>query len=239
MIVSFCNQYCPNLWIDGKFYIENEALTGLAEDNENVYAVSQLMSCSRNKLYKLNKKTETIEYQEIDIDDPHSMVKKDKLYIVSSGEGAIYADGELFWKSKADKYEHINSLFYNKDFYIASLYGGYIKNITTGKIVRKGIKHPHSIFIDNDIYYLESGTGTLWRNKEKLYQTDLGYIRGLKIENGKVYIGVSRWREVSKSGRTRQEVKRFGDLCGILVIVNKKLVDKIEFKHHNEIYDII
>lgn len=220
-------------------YLCEGSITGLTQDNDNFYAITQI----KPQLLTISKKTFEVKAENIQVSDPHSLLKtKDGLFMVSTGENSVYKyPDKLFWKSPRSDYQHINSLAYNGNYYVASLYGGYIKNITTGKIVYKKLKHPHSLcIVDNDIYVLESGTGTLYKNRKKVFQDRRGYVRGLAIKGDKAYIGFSRWRDISRSGRTRKEVSALGNWCGIIEydLKEKHVTNEYEFTNHSEIYAI-
>ena len=63
-----------------------------------------------------------------------------------------------------------------------------------GEVIYNPIEHPHSVMnVKDDLYYLESRLGNLYKNDEVLFQLE-GYTRGLVVEDDSFLVGISASR---------------------------------------------
>jgi len=255
--------------------------TGLTQDEEYFYALSQTSS---TKIYIIEKGSEKIilEQELFKTHDPHSIaVDKEDMYIVSTGNDSVLkykfdkkkpsvTFQEIFWKPEDSSGEkdtyHINSIFIFDNQVYVSAFGsmksekwnsadeGYIMNITKNKKEIDHIYHPHSVFIESNIflrknvYYCESSTRSVKKNNKTIVQLKKGYTRGLCVRNNYLFIGTSSGRKKSKSTNLVNNASDTGFLeedCRLL-IYKRNFFNNFVFQksfdflpNHKEIYAII
>lgn len=291
VLISFCNQsgnFGNNLLLidleTGKkrYLLKNVGgFTGLAQDDEYFYALSQT---SPVRIYIIKKGLEktVLEQELFKTHDPHSIaVDKEDAYIVSTGNDSVLKYKfdkrkpsldfqKILWKPEDSSGEkdtyHINSIFVFDSQVYVSAFGskklekwssaneGYIMNITENRKEFDFIYHPHSIFIEGNIfskknvYYCESSTKSVKKNNKKIIQFEKGYTRGLCVKNNYLFVGTSSCRKSSKSTGLINNLEDPGFLeedCRLLVykenffnnFVFQKSFDFLP--NHKEIYAII
>lgn len=181
------------------------------------------------------------------------------VYFVVTGRNAIARKSyENLWKTnvglefvikrKPSDETHLNSIEFLGEEMIYSHFGGNWRNQDKGQVVKnntpihEGIGQPHSLKIkDNSIFYLESKTGSLFKNGKYLFAMP-GYTRGLDfLQNGSFLIGASKSRNVN-----------FGEWGGhnsftqikqstiYNTLADGVILDMVEFdEEYSEIYDIL
>ncbi|HVB66177.1 MAG TPA: DUF4915 domain-containing protein, partial [Candidatus Acidoferrales bacterium] len=126
-----------------------------------------------------------------------------------------------FWKYNSDMYDtvHINSIVCVGDKIFVSLFGqkpeqgwlnakaGKIYEITENKEICNNLHHPHSLVtIDDYLYFLESGSGSIHRLSRKgddeVVLKLKGYLRGITSDENYLYVGASARRRKSRSQGT-------------------------------------
>lgn len=158
--------------------------------------------------------------------DPHSLcIDDNRITIASTGIDELIQyqfapDGlynpQVIWRASntsADTH-HLNSVIVVKNQILCSCFGprqgekwttaseGYILNVSTNRVLKKGIYHPHSLIEHRgQVYYCESVHSALSSLDEKIASFD-GYTRGLAFLNqDKAVIGASLGRRTSRSER--------------------------------------
>lgn len=269
-------------WID--VGVNNLGLTGIALDANYIFAVCQSNIPTLSIISRKNHKPVAV-IQLNELGDPHSITidAKGYVYIVSTAHDSVsryffdkqknklkYVD--CMWNPKnslqnSDTH-HINSIFVcNRNIFISafgpregerwsSANDGYIYNITKGLKEIKKIYHPHSIFVErnifskrNDFYYCESSSRSVKKNNKIIVKLDKGYTRGLCLWKNHLFLGTSSGRKRSKSTGLVNNPADSGDLeedCRVLIYKKKwfsssyNFVNEYQFNpERNEIYDII
>lgn len=180
--------------------------------------------------------------------DAHSLIAwQDELLIVSSGTNQVFAvewpdDGVprvrcFFEREPGADTLHMNALqVFNGSVYL-SMFGckpgaswrdacdGQVLDLGAGgAIVRRGLRHPHSLFVDRGtLLCLSSRDGSLIhiagapRGADKPLD---GYVRGALAAGGRLYVGCSMARTHSKSRGVREAHASAspGSGCGLHVI---------------------
>lgn len=248
--------------------VNDNGVSGLASDKENIYIVTQ--SSETSSLIKINKSNLVVAkiVKSKNIKDPHSILRyKSKLYVVSTGTNTIEEfDRDLnylktFWQhpntSKQADVVHVNSVFVYKGDICISCFGrkrdelwssadsGYVMNTKNNNKIITNINHPHSAkSSENTIYYCESSLGKVFKNKREVYSSSRSYLRGLAIRGSEIVIGVSGSRKISKSTQkllNANESGRFISKTGIIIFNRKDKKQKyfdLTFVE-KEIYDLL
>jgi hypothetical protein len=260
------------IWIP--VFIPNNGITGLCQNENYIFVAYQYIP--NDGIIVFRKKNfeiiSTIEFETIDI---HSIFfDKGIIYANKTNSDSIVKfvwdetkkqlyGPDVFWKNRdalkiKDDSLHINSIIkYQENMYISS-FGtkvngsfekskfGFIKNITTGKIIYSKLDHPHSLGVFNDeIVFCESMTRRVYKNKKIIFENNKGYLRGLDINKNILIVGVSKGRKISKSTgnkRTFTEIELNIDTCRLVVYDVKKEIILKEVKFwpgRTEIYDCI
>jgi hypothetical protein len=111
---------------------------------------------------------------------------------------------------------HVNSIArLGSDIYVSLLgekpadgwahaVNGMILNISRSEVICRGLIHPHSLLnIQDSLYWLESGTGTLLSFSPaqglRVVARLKNYVRGLTYDDAYIYVGASGSRPVSRS----------------------------------------
>lgn len=240
LLISFCNQHNretqknlvvldtetkDTLKIEG--YPNNNGVTGLTQDNENIYAIYQ---ADTSGIVIIDKKTLKIKRSQKlpELKDPHSLIIKNSvLYIVSTGTDSInkytvnhptqtISFERIIWKpgdSKGDSdTHHLNSIYlYDGRIYVSgfgpkngerwsSAENGYIIDVLSNEKIFEGIYHPHSIIVyKNKIFFTESSKRAVRKGKRTIIKLEEGYTRGLCIKGNTIIVGTSSGRKRSKS----------------------------------------
>jgi GT2 family glycosyltransferase len=184
--------------------------------------------------------------------DVHSIcVAEDRLYVVSTGTDEVISlrvrDGgvlseEVFWRpepgaSRADLH-HLNGIcVWDGEWFVCgfgkrpdrrwnSARDGFIINITRNEKVVGGIEQPHSLCVlDGGLAYCESQKMTVCLDGTRTQRVP-GYSRGLCRVGGKLFVGTSVGRQVSKSTGTLQnpaEGVEPGGRCAVVRIAAETL----------------
>ena len=237
VLISFCNQpessknnlLLLNIDSGKKEYLleTSDSFTGLAQDDDFFYALSQNLEVGLVVIDQITKKV-VLSHRLKNLTDPHSIIiNKDYIYAVSTGNDQILKYKfdkknlsvkfmEMVWRPKGSRGDkdthHVNSIFlYNNDIYISafgskktdrwsSATNGYIYNITKNKKELGKIYHPHSVFIKNgDMYFCESSSRSVKKNYSELIKLNIGYTRGLYLKDSYLLLGTSSGRKRSKS----------------------------------------
>ncbi len=147
------------------------------------------------------------------------------MYVASTGtdevlqlemRGPEVISETVLWRPEPDgpraDVHHINALCEWRGDLLISAFGkratkhwssavnGFIFNVTRREKVLGNIDNPHSLAVAGDtLFYCESRTRTVRACGNGLVQTLPGYTRGLSVAGGKLYVGTSIPRRVSKS----------------------------------------
>jgi hypothetical protein len=205
---------------------------------------------------------------------PHSVcARDDDLYIVVTGRDSVYRatpsggkwEVEHHWtfpgSSGEDDQNHINSVAVIDGRLCVSGFGaktfdqwnsaqnGFVYDVDNCEFVRKGIHHPHSLFVEardtqRNVWICESAENSLISGAGARIKVPSIYLRGLAWANGILYVGSSRRRLVSESTGARTSSDARGDYAGTCSISRileggaSELV--IDFtSQRDEIYDIL
>lgn len=162
-----------------------------------------------------------------DVKDPHSIcVYENTLLITSTGSDELLRyqlkmNGEpdeaahAMWRASraGSDTHHVNSVaVINQHVYVSafgtkpgefwnSAVDGYIYNVTAGRVIADGLRHPHSLRGDaaGAIYYTESSRQTLCKVGSKPVIVG-GYARGCDIAaDGTILVGSNAARRISRS----------------------------------------
>ncbi len=206
-----------------------------------------------------------------EIEDGHSVVKfKDELVVVSTGTDQVLAyslDGtevgcaRVIWapSDSGTDTHHVNSVTVADGELLCTAFGpredeswytarnGYIRNLTTGKLVTEGLRQPHSAtWHDRQLFFCNSLEGTV-NTTETVIAYLYGYSRGLAFDaNGTVFAGTSLSRrppstvgDVGMFGNPSDEGELHGQCA--LIQMSETGVNRVETSmalFGNEIYDI-
>ncbi len=158
--------------------------------------------------------------------DVHSIcVRGDELYAVSTGtdeviklelRGTLVVSETVYWRpvpgGSREDVHHLNSIGWShgsllvsglgrkSDGFWSSAKEGFIVDIIQSATVACKIYHPHSLLeLAGVIAYCESSRMSVRTLGSDRVQTLPGYTRGLCLAEGKIYVGTSIGREISKS----------------------------------------
>ena len=173
---------------------------------------------------------------------------------------------ELYWQYPGVRYDrdevHLNGLTIDGDRFIASCFGERNKNgswstngkvfyLDTGGKLHGSLLHPHTpLVIGNRLFFAESAANKVYvynKLKQSIWALDKGihlggYTRGLTFRNGRLIVGLSASRKISRSKKSiNTEVLQSSDTSVVVVDVEAGLVEKVFdlVKYGREIYDVI
>lgn len=195
------------------------------------------------------------------------------LLIASTGTDEIYRikldsvnpDLEVAWAASNESGMHINSVTKKGDSIYVTLFGerregqprcGELRNLTTGETLASDLRDPHSLIQESgsevgDFFFTESASAVLRRRGAQMDESIQlsGYPRGLIVLPDSYWVGISAWRNVSRSmGTTRQPNDGGGDRHGNTwqrseirqISRGGKLMRRLEFTPYApEIYEIV
>jgi hypothetical protein len=160
-----------------------------------------------------------------EVRDPHSVCVYDEhLLIASTGTDEIVAYdlsggevgdiAETFWRASFEGSDthHVNSVYSDGRRVIVSAFGlrsgefwssaqnGYIRDVTSGRTLVEGLRHPHSVRIHGDqVYFTESSTQTLREVGAEAVVIG-GYARGCDVApDDSILVGSNAARRLSRS----------------------------------------
>lgn len=121
---------------------------------------------------------------------PGSSGNENHLNSIDLIDGEICVSG--FGRMEGDTWAHAKS--------------GFVYNVDHEECLTKDIYHPHSLLEDSgEVWVVESPRRSVRSDSGEEYGFPPGYIRGLALDDGRVYVGSSRFRAVSEStGRANQ-----------------------------------
>lgn len=242
--------------------------SGLAQDERCVYLAGS--GSAGSQLLIFDKATMSLESKIslTAVSDIHSICL-DQQSIIAASTGSdevlrVRLDrpdlAEVLWRASDRRRDthHINSIAWVGDRLFCSAFGpkqnehwhsarqGYVRDVSGGVFVLRGIYHPHSIVTcDGEIFVCESSTSTIVsRSGSRKVLT--GYLRGLTFDpNGSAYVGSSIGRTTTdRPGETLNpaDVGESTGRCAVSVIppaasIDASIVDLSQFGA--EIYDLI
>jgi len=249
LLISFCNQPTefPNknlVLLDlgslkKEYLLENEgSFTGLAQDHENYYALSQ-NKVVRLVVFKKSDNSIVCSHTLKEVTDPHSILVTDTgIYVVSTGTASVLKYRldpqtmdiefvETVWTVQqsmgTEGTHHVNSIWGDKRSIYVSAFGekmglkwssakrGYIVDIGNGRKVIQNIFHPHSLIKKRRKYFFcESATGSIKMNANTLIRSAGEYVRGLSLHKNYLAYGTSGGRTVFKSTGLNNEEAEAG-----------------------------
>jgi hypothetical protein len=141
-------------------------------------------------------------------------------------DGTSFGEQELFWQYPNVRYDrdevHLNGLTVSGNRFIASCFGvrapdeswstaGRVFYIDSGHAIRDGLNQPHSpLVVDGQLFFAESAAKKVfvytktapdtWNFRAEILMP--GYTRGLALQAGKLLVGISSSRKVSRSRKT-------------------------------------
>lgn len=124
--------------------------------------------------------------------------------------------------------------------------GGVLMEVATGEILLDGLAMPHTPRLINDeLFFLESGTGKLLKWNTSTKQAELIYdfgcfVRGMSHNNGFLYIGKSQIRPTSKDFKDL-DVTQNSKHAGVIIfdLANKNVIGEINYEATvEEIFDV-
>lgn len=141
-------------------------------------------------------------------------------------DGTSFDKQELFWQYPDVRYDrdevHLNGLTVSDNRFIASCFGvrapggswsmaGRVFYLDSGHAIRDGLNQPHTpLVVDNQLFFAESAAKKVfvytktapdtWNFHAEILMP--GYTRGLALQTGKLLVGISSSRNVSRSRKT-------------------------------------
>lgn len=202
--------------------------------------------------------------------DGHSLAYHNGLcYIASSGSDSVVTfcpeRGErVFWCANHEANTdtiHLNALLWDNRGCWITAFGrregelwrtaehGYILNTATGEKNMADLYHPHSLTSFNGAYYVCESSAMRLRSTSGInVHIPRGYMRGLAIEDGAVFVGSTKGRTRSRSTNVLTDngpVRQEGE-CGVCVYRTTDQPLDLEFScfidigaFADEIYDIV
>lgn len=195
----------------------------------------------------------------------------DSLWAVSTGtdeviqihldQGIPQDDERVVWSPTTDGHRadihHLNSIAFLGGDLLVSGFGkkagalwstandGFIKNTVSAETLVSGIDHPHSLMtIAGSLAYCESRTRSVHVNGRQVIRGLPGYVRGLCLLDGDLFVGAGVGRRVSISTGLVNNRDDPGELAGQCAVVRispdgamKRLFDLGAFGA--EIYDLL
>lgn len=203
--------------------------------------------------------------------DVHSIcLHGDRLYVVSTGTDEVLAlrlDGPrviqetVFWRPDAsyprEDFHHLNSVCSFDGNLLVSGFGrksgplwssaldGFVVNASRGAVIARGLSQPHSLLaVDGAIGYCESGKENVQIGHDLSIGDLHGYTRGLCGIGGKLFVGTSARRQISKS--TGRPLTSSGPEASAFCRVSRLSPDTGDVEktadlseHASEIYDLL
>ena len=242
--------------------------TGLARNSEHFFMTGHSAGTTYVKIISQNDFSFVDYFLLPKVTDAHSLAWHEKrLFIVSTGSDSVYSVDpyrgakslKVEWSASATGVDsrHLNGLCVVKDQLLCCGFGekkgaswnlakdGFVRNLSTGKMLLRGLHQPHSIFPDDSgVILCESTLGTV-RTLKGTIRKFAGYTRGLnRLPDGKFCVGLSSRRIRSKStGRLNQGVQEANrGKCGIAIFSIGRSAE-VEFHDlsafGDEIYDVL
>jgi uncharacterized protein (TIGR03032 family) len=122
---------------------------------------------------------------------------------------------------------------------------GVVVDVDTNEVVARGLYHPHSPrWYRNNLYVLESGTGSLCRvNVEtgeiKRINEMSGYVRGLSFVNNYAVVGISKIRASNSSNLDLESLEEHKAGIGVVELESGSIVATLRFDEEvAEIFDL-
>lgn len=259
--------------------IDNNGFTGLCQNTKFIFGIYQGTSTGIVVLDKVNfDLIYSSPIANVFDPHSLACDLENNLYIVSTGKDQIlqfYFDEHklklvfikcVFSLDQTAHYScdshHMNSILFNNGSLIISAFGpkygvrwstaqrGYVYDLSKNRILFTNIYHPHSILLfNNDIYFCESSTSSVFKNNKSLLNLQRGYTRGLSILDRYLIVGISCGRLISKSLQIINNPADPGipsNDCGIVLFKSNLLHNKYNlineinlFPDKSEIYDIL
>lgn len=118
--------------------------------------------------------------------------------------------------------------------------GGFVLDLDSNKNLNDtSLLQPHSIFVNNYLYYCESGKGKIYKDNEVIMKVDEGYSRGLFVTNDSkiIFVGISSrfYQEINVTQIKPKVAKYLLDSHGNYVLNESLVFDD----PGSEIYDIV
>ncbi|MCI0709841.1 MAG: TIGR03032 family protein [Chloroflexi bacterium] len=244
---------------------------GIAAYNNELFHVFRSTNGFHLAVLDLEKLYLKKTYPLTDVEDVHSIiVSKVCIYVVSTGTDEVVAfpfqngnlgKKEIIWTPTGNGRDthHLNAICLNEhNELVCSGFGpkktdrwssadeGYIYNITTQAVVKDGIYHPHSVVVNNNLYYCESVRSSVHSlNDTNLFQFE-GYTRGIGfLDENIIVVGSSKGRKISKSTGLINNMADPGVKVGkceihICELQTGREYDRIDLSDFgDEIYDIL
>ena len=189
-----------------------------------------------------------------------------EIYRVSFYDGQ-FGEEELFWGYPCVNYDrdevHLNGLTIDGDRLIASCFGprntegswqkeGRVFYVGSGHTIHESLNQPHSPIVDGRrLIIAESAARQIHiYNKDEQDEWGVGkevdvdvYVRGVTITNGRLWVGVSADRKLSRS-RHRfldegQQKRADSKIVEIDLLTGLQITDKSLLEFGREIYDVV
>ncbi|MGH8659655.1 MAG: DUF4915 domain-containing protein [Gammaproteobacteria bacterium] len=149
-----------------------------------------------------------------------------EIYRVKVDSGPSLGEQELFWRYPNLRYDrdevHLNGLTVSDNRFIASCFGvrapdeswsaaGKVFYLDSGHAIRDGLDQPHTpLVVDNQLFFAESAEKKVFAYKKAAldgwnFHAEIampGYTRGLALQAGKLLVGISSNRNISRSMKT-------------------------------------
>jgi hypothetical protein len=249
-------------------------IRGLAASERYIYAVLQETPLSPPGLLVLDHAHLSLlsHYDFRSTGDVHSLwASGDAVYAVSTGTDEVIelqlrddvvVSERVFWRpepgaTRAD-HHHLNGICGWRGDVLVSGFGkktgqlwssaasGFIVNLSTGEKTASGIEQPHSVIALGDkVAYCESRNMAVQILGEGGVHRLPGYTRGLCLVGGKLFVGTSRGRRVSKSTGIMNhpgDPGEPGGQCGIsrLSADDLEVEENIDLSAYGEeVYDLL
>lgn len=196
--------------------------TGIAKVENGYLVTTQGIT---NYIIYLDKNFNVVSYKALEIvKDTHSIAyNQGFVYVASTGNNSViklpfdnnFGEEQVYWtyENKEENVIHLNGITFLGNELIISCFGkkagdktirsGFIKNITSNKILLEGIREPHNLTCYQDkLYVIESPTGCVYeidRDNCEIVKEFAGYARGLAFnDEGDVFVVRNARRKSSR-----------------------------------------
>lgn len=218
-------------WIGSSAIPENiMGVDGISKSNDKYYVITQLYQGGASGLSVFNRHLQfERNYNLVEANDAHSLISYGNGFLVTdTGKNRIIKiqtenDSDKiteteFWRYNDDGKDtaHVNSIGMIGKSIFVSLFGtklsndwrevksGKVIDISTNTVIADNLYHPHSLTaVDETLYWLESGNGTIHKySKKKGHEIFLkleGYLRGMTFDEKFFYVASSGRRRKSRS----------------------------------------
>lgn len=229
---------------------------GIAKWGANYVTVSQ------NMIHLLGSEFQLLKFQEVHDADLHGVaVYNEKAYIVETGNNVIgiyklpslKKTGEITFGNHGEDFNHVNDLFITQNDIYLSMFSGKtqwrkdfghsgiivkysFERNKVDKLVTK-LNQPHSVLVNGEnLYYCSSLDLEVNENHDTIFR-NFGYLRGLALHDGMMFIGQSKSRDHMKI--VIQDYYNLSYDCGIYIFDMSEKISRFIHLPSSEVYGIL